>query len=93
MTGKDRFWEDAAIFGANKEPGRCTSTPFASADKALAGGLTASELSLDGEWSFHFSPNPAQRPLDFYKPGVDVSHWDAIRVPSNWEMQGYGAPV
>jgi beta-galactosidase len=27
------------------------------------------------------------------KPEADVSSWDWIPVPSNWEVQGYGVPI
>lgn len=30
---------------------------------------------------------------EFYSPEYDVSHWDHIPVPSNWELSGYGKPV
>jgi beta-galactosidase len=32
----------------------------------------------------------SQRPLDFYKTSFDVSSWNDIPVPSNWELHGYG---
>lgn len=31
--------------------------------------------------------------MDFYKPDFDVSGWDNIPVPANWELQGYGIPI
>ena len=30
---------------------------------------------------------------DFYKPEFDVSAWKEIRVPANWEFEGYGTPI
>lgn len=36
---------------------------------------------------------PADRPIDFYTEKFDVSQWDDIEVPSNWEMKGYGIPI
>ena len=49
--------------------------------------------SLNGDWKFNWSKNPAQRPVDFYQNSFDDREWNSIPVPSNWEMQGYGIPV
>ena len=54
---------------------------------------TARYLSLNGTWKFHYVSEPSQRPLDFFKTTYDVSTWDTIPVPSNWEMQGYDKPL
>ena len=45
------------------------------------------------KWRFDWSDHPAVRPADFYKTTYDVSGWDQIEVPSNWEMKGYGYPI
>ena len=49
--------------------------------------------SLDGRWSFHWSRNPDERPVDFWKEGYDVSQWDDIIVPGTWQMQGHDIPI
>ena len=57
--------------------------------------------SLDGLWKFHWAPNPDKRPKDFYRTDYDVSHWDDIKVPMNWNLAGlqkdgnnkYGDPL
>jgi len=49
--------------------------------------------SLNGKWKFHWVKKPVDRPKDFYKNDFDVSNWDEIDVPSNWELQGYGTPI
>ena len=88
-------WEDQTVFGINKLPPRATSQPYAERAQALAGDASASPFyaSLNGEWSFHWSPDPASRPADFYRTEFDVSDWDKIPVPSNWQLEGYGVPV
>lgn len=50
-------------------------------------------FSLNGPWHFHWSANPQDRPMDFYSESFDVSQWDTIPVPSNWQMHGYGVPI
>lgn len=57
--------------------------------------------SLDGLWKFHWAPNPDERPKDFYRTDYDVSQWDDIKVPMNWNLAGlqkdgnnkYGDPL
>ncbi len=34
-----------------------------------------------------------ERPKDFYKPSYDVSGWEEINVPANWECEGYDSPI
>ena len=50
-------------------------------------------VSLDGEWQFHWSKDPESRPADFYREDYDVSGWDKIKVPGNWQLQGFGKPI
>ena len=50
-------------------------------------------MLLNGDWKFHFSLTPETRPVDFFKKDFDVSAWDTIKVPSTWELQGYGTPL
>ncbi len=57
--------------------------------------------SLDGMWKFHWAPNPDERPKEFFRIDYDVSKWDDIKVPMNWNMAGlqrdgknkYGDPL
>ena len=35
--------------------------------------------SLNGDWRFHFVPEPSQRPTDFYKEDYDVSTGQRFR--------------
>ncbi len=50
-------------------------------------------LDLNGQWSFHWTENCDTRPKGFEAPDYDVSEWDSITVPANWQTQGYGYPV
>ena len=80
-------WENPAVLGINKLPYHATlQLPSKQKDcKEI--------VSLDGQWLFHWSRNPEERPIDFYKEDYDVSHWDKITVPGNWQLQGYGTPI
>jgi len=88
-------WNDPSVVQVNKENPHATLFPFENKALALAVDRTKSSnfLLLNGEWFFHYSDNPAQRPAEFYKQDFDVSGWDKIAVPSNWELKGYGIPI
>lgn len=49
--------------------------------------------TLNGDWKFHFAKNPDSRPADFFKDSYDTSKWKDIKVPGNWQMQGYDFPI
>ena len=79
----------------NREDPHATRFSFDSFSQAVQGDKRASSnyMTLNGLWRFHWSDHPAVRPADFYKTTYDVSGWDQIEVPSNWEMKGYGYPI
>ena len=95
-------WENEAIFGINKEPGRATMLLYAN-EKEMKGDAayqkpwlwpnSSLRLMLNGQWQFNWVPKPEERPIDFYKTSFDASSWKTIPVPSCWEMQGYGTPI
>ncbi|SMO52249.1 beta-galactosidase [Saccharicrinis carchari] len=88
-------WENPKMFNQNKEAPHATLMPFESEQAALTKKRKESVFyqSLDGSWKFNWVRKPADRPMDFYKPSYDVSGWDNIPVPGNWEVQGYGVPI
>lgn len=104
VTSREKvYWEDETMFAENKEKGHATYTPYRSEQEMLADKefyntpwvYTKSKAAclLNGDWYFHFVPEPSLRPTDFYKEDYDISSWATIPVPSNWEMQGYDRPI
>lgn len=80
-------WENPDVIGINKEPYHATLT--LPSQKYESGECT----SLDGIWKFHWYPRPEVRQANFYETSFDVSSWDDIVVPGEWQMQGYGIPI
>ncbi|MCC5895633.1 MAG: DUF4981 domain-containing protein [Alkalibacterium sp.] len=54
--------------------------------------LSKGFLLLNGEWKFHYSRFPEALTDEFYASDYDDSKWDTIRVPSNWQLEGYDKP-
>ena len=80
-------WENPEVIGINKLPYHATlNLP---SKRAECGEITL----LDGVWKFRWSAEPDSRPADFWKEGFDVSGWDDIKVPGNWQTQGFGKPI
>ena len=71
------FIENTSVFELNQEEGRSYHIP-------------QKHLSLNGEWKFLYSDVPENIPSDFYEVNYNDWDWEKIKVPSNWEMEGYG---
>lgn len=101
-TSSNNDWENQHIFAINKEDGHATFIPFANLEEMKADPAyrhpwkrthSSRYLLLNGNWKFNWAKQPEDRPKNFYRTNYDVSKWDEIPVPSNWEMLGYGTPI
>lgn len=94
-AGVERDWENEKVFRINKEAAHCTLMPFDSIKEARKADWNSSRhyQLLNGKWKFNWAADPDSRPVDFYKVDYDVSGWDDIKVPSNWQIEGYGTPL
>ncbi|MEE3096493.1 MAG: glycoside hydrolase family 2 TIM barrel-domain containing protein, partial [Pseudomonadota bacterium] len=57
---------------------------------AVAREASASRRSLDGDWQFEWYPSPNDVPDDWLTSDTTE---DCIRVPGNWQLQGYDKPI
>ncbi|MCC6567935.1 MAG: DUF4981 domain-containing protein [Anaerolineales bacterium] len=92
MTFND--WENPQVQGRNREPAHASMIPFKTRGEALRGlkNPSAYYLSLNGDWRFFLAPNPDSAPKEFHLPESSAADWDVIRVPGNWQLQGYDIP-
>jgi beta-galactosidase len=95
LNAQQHDWENEQVIGINKEDGHVFYVPYDNVDKALHNYPEASPyyLSLNGTWKFNWVKHPDLAPKDFYLNTTDVSYWDNIEVPSNWQLKGYGKPI
>ncbi|WP_300278231.1 glycoside hydrolase family 2 TIM barrel-domain containing protein [uncultured Subdoligranulum sp.] len=80
---------DPTVFAVNRLDAHSDHICYRTAEEAAA-GRTSLRQSLDGLWRFCWSPNPAARPAEFWRPDADLSAFGTIQVPGHIEMQGYG---
>lgn len=83
------------IFEINKEAPHATFFSFGNRAAALKGEKEVSHWyqSLNGTWKFNWVKNPADRPNQFFQKNYNDENWNLIKVPSNWEVEGYGYPI
>ena len=96
-------WQSPSSLALNKEQPRAYFFSFADVESARKVLPQYSDywMSLNGPWYFHWVGNPEERPVEFYQPDFDVSRWDVVEVPMNWNVVGiqkdgslkYGVPV
>lgn len=81
----------------NKLPAKATFYSYKSINEAIDAKLTSkgSEvIPLNGIWKFSYTKNFSNRPMtEFYKASFNDSDWNDIKVPGNWETQGFGTPI
>ncbi len=89
---EQNFHYNHEIFEDHKLPARATY--FASeSNNILEKENSKRFLSLNGDWKFHWTKDPKQRPTTFQNKDFDDSNWTSISVPANWEVVGFGNPI
>lgn len=87
-------WMNPAVFEKNQTSPHACIIPYSTNESALT--LNPSESpwyqKLNGTWKFLLADHPDLVPEGFSDPRFNVSHWADIRVPSNWETEGFGHP-
>ena len=87
-------WELIGNFGIHRLASRAWFAPCPDPDRArqLPPGASPWVQSLSGVWKFHYAAVPLAAPEGFERPAFDDVAWDALPVPSCWQMHGYGRP-
>ncbi len=87
-------WQNENIFSVNKLPASATIKMYDNESDSIAQKEnTDMQISLNGSWKFRYVGTPHLLPRKFYKTDFNVSKWNDIEVPSNWELKGYGTPL
>lgn len=86
------YIENEQVISENKEDPHASFTSYSSLDE-LKNNTPTFKKSLNGIWKFKWVKNPADRPTKFMNPTLPLIDWDSIKVPSNWEVEGFGVPI
>lgn len=97
-------WQNSERLSEGKEKARAFFFSHETVEEALAiwpsdGNRSVRSLNSPVDWKFSWAKDPASRPIGFWDPEYDVSHWDAIVVPSSWQAfgangkGGWGTPL
>ncbi|MCB9211447.1 MAG: DUF4981 domain-containing protein [Ignavibacteriales bacterium] len=91
----NNYWEDHTVFNVNKEDPHATLFSYSNIESAIVNEkeISPNYIALNGFWKFYFAYNPSERPKEFYRNDYDYSEWVDIKVPSNWEVEGYDHPI
>ncbi|MPQ44124.1 glycoside hydrolase family 2 TIM barrel-domain containing protein [Clostridium tarantellae] len=92
------------VFEVNREKAHASFVSFGNSEIALEdakkeigqNGLKVDSeyyKLLNGQWDFKLVDKPSKAPKDFFENDFDTSEWDKIKVPSNWQTEGYDYPI
>ena len=89
------YWKDIQTVSVNREEPRSAFMTYANKTQAMTGKYESSTYYrlLNGTWKFYFTESYKNLPANITDKDIDLSEWKDIKVPGNWEMQGFGTPI
>lgn len=89
------YWQDVNVVKVNKEYPRTQFMTYADKANALSNKFEESKyyISLNGTWKFYYVDGYKQLPENITDSTVSLTDWKEIKVPGNWEIQGFGTPI
>ncbi|KAA6312275.1 Evolved beta-galactosidase subunit alpha [termite gut metagenome] len=89
------YWQDVQTVAVNKEYPRSEFMTYDNRTDALSGQYDKSKyyVLLNGTWKFYFVDSYKDLPDNITDPSVSIEGWKDIKVPGNWERQGYGTAI
>ncbi|MDD3309674.1 MAG: beta-galactosidase, partial [Dysgonamonadaceae bacterium] len=89
------YWQDIQVTDVNKEYPRTSFMTFDNQNDAINSKFENSKYyhSLNGTWKFYYVEGYKMLPENITDPNTSTNDWADIKVPGNWEVQGFGTPV
>ncbi|HAY3552479.1 beta-galactosidase [Elizabethkingia meningoseptica] len=89
------YWKNASVVKVNKEYPRTLFMTFDSKNEALSTRFEKSKYykPLNGTWKFYFVDAYKKLPDNVTDSATSTATWQNIKVPGNWEVQGFGTPI
>ncbi|EOZ9156664.1 TPA: beta-galactosidase [Citrobacter freundii] len=86
-----RDWENPGVTQLNRLEAHPPFCSWRSADDARTNKRSSQLRSLNGQWQFAWFAAPEAVPESWLTS--DLPQADTVNVPSNWQMDGYDAPI
>lgn len=89
------YWKDIQTTEVNTEYPRTAFMTFENRNTALTKKFEDSKYykSLNGTWKFQYVEGYKQLPENITDPSISTADWSDIKVPGNWEVQGFGTII
>ncbi|MEG1634981.1 MAG: glycoside hydrolase family 2 TIM barrel-domain containing protein [Rikenellaceae bacterium] len=88
-------WQNEKVVSVGTNPPRTVFMSYDSREAAIANDYNAAKnyVSLNGDWNFIYTDDHKQLNISDVVSPSSTATWNKIKVPGNWEMQGYGVPL
>ncbi|MBN2028905.1 DUF4981 domain-containing protein [bacterium] len=95
LSTENNDWENQNVFGINKEKPHASFIPYRNMIMANTQNAEKSDFYrlLNGDWKFKMLDTPEEMTDDFAGLDFDDTNWDRIKVPSDWQLEGYDYPI
>lgn len=105
IAAEKEIWKDQPdVFQVNREEAHATFVSYKDSATALdyekkpiaERGIRVNSdyhMLLNGQWDFNIVDKPDLRPTEVNENGFNTTDWEKIKVPSNWQTQGYDYPI
>ena len=89
------YWKDVQVTAVNKEYPRSAFMTYPDRESAAEMRYEKSRYYrlLNGTWKFYFVDSYRDLPEDITDTARSTADWKDIRVPGNWEVQGFGTAI
>lgn len=90
------YWKDLCVTTVNGDAQRTELIFYPTEDSAAMQAFEKSPYyrSLNGQWKFRYFDSQKQIPDRIeHTSASDAASWSDIKVPGNWEMQGFGTAI
>lgn len=90
------YWKDLEVFAVNSETERTEMIFWDNWEDALSQDFEQSSYykNLNGTWKFLYHDSQENMDPEIGKTtAAKAESWENIKVPGNWEVQGFGIPI
>lgn len=88
-----REWENQHVVQRNVLAPHAPLRAYRTIEEARTNQASLNQVSLNGEWKFHLLERPEDMLESYVASDFDDGQWDALSVPSNWQLHGYDKPI